>query len=105
MGVCVDCIYHKLGEPFGKSRLHGSRHQCVNEANIEKDYVTGRTRNGDCYMLNMFEECQLFDDGAQKEAESTEEETSQEIDGSTGDVSEAGESESSSGETGTGETE
>lgn len=105
MGVCVDCIYHKLGEPFGKSRLHGSRHQCVNEANIEKDFVTGKTRNGDCYMLNMFEECQLFDDGAQKETESTKEDSSQETGGSAGDGAEAEEITVFSGENSAGETE
>ena len=69
MGICVNCIWHIANETQNECwrrfrKLSG--HQCSNPENLQTDYVTGNQYNGDCYLLNQFEECEKFDDGEEK---------------------------------------
>lgn len=80
-GVCFSCIYFLKGRRF-------RRYLCTNPKHIFKDYVTGKTFEGDCRDFNTSGECPLYesflseDENTDKEAD---EETPKDDESSTGD--------------------
>lgn len=73
MGLCINCIYHRNGneveQPKPRCRDVDSRikltHVCVHPNHTVHDYITGESRFDSCYKWNGYEECLVFDDGAE----------------------------------------
>lgn len=68
MGLCVKCKYHEINPSLyrrdgcGKGKFIPSGHYCTHQDNLTTDYVTGIVEPANCYQLNGFEECLLWEE-------------------------------------------